>query len=51
MEVVMVDWNGLSITIEKGVSDAVEASKQKKTLIWVVAAIIALGIILFIRKK
>jgi hypothetical protein len=47
----MINWNGVSLAIDNAVSKAQEAIKQKKTRIWVVAGIIALGIILFIRKK
>jgi hypothetical protein len=47
----MIDWNGVSISIDNAVSKAQEATKQKKTQIWIVAGVIALGIILFIKGK
>lgn len=48
----MIGWNGVSIYVTDEVGKAIEKAKQKKTMIYVVAAaIIAVGIILFIRKK
>ena len=47
----MISWNGMSVIIDNGVKKAIEAAKAKKTMLYVVAGVIALGIILFIRKK
>jgi len=46
-----INWNGISVAIEKPMEDAALQIKQKRTTIYIVAGIIALGIILFIRKK
>ena len=47
----MFIWNGLSVKVQEDIKKAVASARQKKTMIYVVAGIIALGIILFIRKK
>jgi len=44
-------WNGISMMIDNAASKVREAQKAKKTQLFVVAGIVALGIILFIRKK
>jgi len=47
----MISWDGMVVSINQGVKKALEIQKQKKTRIYVVAGIIALGIILFIKGK
>jgi hypothetical protein len=47
----MMNWDGVTLMIDNAVAKVQEIQKQKKTQIWVVAGIIALGVILFIRKK
>jgi predicted nucleic acid-binding Zn ribbon protein len=49
----MFIWNGITLTVEQqtAIKAAQEKLKSKKMLLYVAAAIIAIGIILFIRKK
>jgi hypothetical protein len=47
----MINWNGVSVSIDSGVSKIMEAAKAKKTTIWVIAGVIALGVILFLKGK
>ncbi len=47
----MINWNGISLMIDNAATDAAEVAKQKKTTIYVVAAIIVVGIILLIKGK
>lgn len=47
----MVNWDGISVGIDNAVAKAMEVSKQRKTQIWVVAGIVALGLIFFIKGK
>jgi hypothetical protein len=44
-------WNGISMMIDNAASKVREAQKAKRTSIFIVAGIIGLGIILFLRKK
>jgi hypothetical protein len=44
-------WDGINVAIQNAASTVREAQKAKKTTLFVVAGIIGLGIILFIRKK
>ena len=46
----MITWNGISTYVVDQVTTAIEVQKQKKTLIYIVAGVIALGIFLLIRK-
>ena len=46
-----INWNGISVAIEKPMEDAALVIKQKRTTIYIVAAIIAVGIILLIKGK
>ena len=46
-----ISWDGVAISVKQAVEDVKQAAKAKKTTIWVVAAVIALGVILFMRRK
>jgi hypothetical protein len=47
----MINWDGINLAIQNAASEVREAQKAKKTSIFIVAGIIGLGIILFMRKK
>ncbi len=44
-------WNGIGMTIQNSVGGAMKAAKEKKTKFFVIAAIIAVGVFLFLRGK
>lgn len=44
-------WNGLGIAVTQATDKVAEVQRAKKTTIWVVAAVVALGFILFMRGK
>ena len=52
----MFNWDGIAIAVDQVahnevVQGAVAANKKRKMLLYVAAAVIAIGVILFLRKR
>lgn len=47
----MYTWNGATVGLTDQIEAIVAKAKEKKTRIWIVAAVFALGLIVFLRGK
>ena len=47
----MYTWNGVTVGLTNQIEVIVAKAKEKKTRIWIIAAVFALGLIIFLRGK